>query len=65
MLTIDAITYDKRSAAGAKAAVFQAFGAAVPKEGTPQRAVLGSLAFVAANDAAAFELQDVRQVYAD
>jgi hypothetical protein len=65
VLTIDDITYDKQSAAGAKAMVFQAFGTAVPKEGTPQRAVLGSLAFVTANDAAAFELQDVRQVYAD
>lgn len=65
MLKIDDMTYDKRSAAGAKAAVFQAFGAGVPKEGTPQRAVLGSLAFVAANDAAAFEVRDVRQVYDD
>ncbi|MGW2328471.1 hypothetical protein ACWC5C_22320 [Streptomyces sp. NPDC001700] len=65
MLKINDVTYDKRSAAGAKAAVFQAFGAAVPKEGTPQRAVLGSLAFVAAGDPAAFELQDVRQVFGD
>lgn len=65
MLKIGDITYDQRSAAGAKAAVFEAFGAAAPKEGTPQRAVLGSLAFVAANDAAVFALPDVRQVYAD
>ena len=64
MLKIGDITHDQRSAAGAKAAVFQAIGATGPKEGTPQRAVLGSIAFVAANDAAVFELQDVQHVYA-
>ncbi|MFD9869367.1 hypothetical protein ACFXI8_31980 [Streptomyces niveus] len=65
MLKIGDITYDHHSPGDAKSAVYKAMGAAAPKDNTPQRAVLGATAAVAAGGAALFELPDVRKVYED
>ncbi|MFI0777398.1 hypothetical protein [Streptomyces sp. NPDC021212] len=49
MLKIGDITYDSAVGRRRQGGRFQAVGPTGPKAGTPQRAVLGSIAFVAAN----------------
>lgn len=63
MLKVGNQTFGKQSAFGARTAVFTTLAGKTPKEGTTERALMGALAFTAANDDASFELLDVVRAY--